>query len=375
MTHVLTASSTKTCKQCPYKYYLRYVVGLRRDREATPLRFGGNWHRGLELLGQGCVAADMQGQLATEYRDRPEYISPEAWEVEYYTVASALAAYAWYYQNDGLEVVATESEFCLPITNPESGRPSTKWRRAGKIDRRIRMGEHEMIEEHKTTSEDIAPGSDYWRNLRIDSQISMYLSAAREIGHPTSGILYDVFRKPQIRPKKLSLKDAVGFLTTNLYCGQTFDVTIQRDEAKKIVGVQVNACKATLEPLKAGPTLRETPAMFGARVLQSITELPDQYFARQEIARTEADMEAAAFELWAIMQQINSMSRTGHWYKNETQCVRMGRCEFCDICFDGVDVTNDVPDGFIRVENPHVELSTLKETNHATNCNAHDSAA
>lgn len=193
MKHILTTSSARTCKQCPYKYYLRYVLGLRRDREATPLRFGTNWHLGLERLGEGVPIDGVCGEVAANYSTRPEYMDPTAWEVEYYTVASSLVAYREHYKNDGLAVLATERSFCLPIRNPATGHPSTKWRRSGKIDKRVQVGDVAAIMEHKTTADDISPGSEYWKQLRLDSQVSMYLSAEREEGRDTYTVLYDVF--------------------------------------------------------------------------------------------------------------------------------------------------------------------------------------
>ena len=72
MTNILTVSSTKTCKRCPYKYRLRYGLGIRPVREAKPLRKGSAWHLGLELLGAGESMDFVAEAIGRNYADRPD---------------------------------------------------------------------------------------------------------------------------------------------------------------------------------------------------------------------------------------------------------------------------------------------------------------
>lgn len=58
--------------------------------------------------------------------------------------------------------------------------------------------------------EDIQPDSDLWRRLQIDSQISMYVLAARRLGYPVECVLYNVTRKPTIKPTAIPLLDELG---------------------------------------------------------------------------------------------------------------------------------------------------------------------
>mgnify|MGYP007001753624 CR=1 FL=1 len=53
-----------------------------------------------------------------------------------------------------------------------------------------------------TTSEDIGRGTDYWRRLRMDGQVSIYYAGSAALGYPADLCLYDVLRKPSLRPKK-----------------------------------------------------------------------------------------------------------------------------------------------------------------------------
>ncbi len=357
LNNILTTSSCKTFKDCPYKFFLSYVLGLRPEQEKEYFRFGSNWHMAMELLGNDVDPFDAVNAVRSNYEVRPDYIDSEKWLAEYWTIACCVLAYAAHYEGDGVIINTTEEEFCVPVVNPATGRASTKWQMAGKIDRTITIGSRNYLGEHKTTRDDIGPGCDYWAGLRLDSQPSNYVAALRAKGRPVDGVWYDVLRKPVIKPKRLSTKDFVAFLTVRKYCGQDFDVDIRRTEDKKISGVAVNGESVPVIGLKSGITMRETPEMFGARVMQDVTSDPGRYFARYELARTEADLEAAAYELWFVMQQINSMFASGQWYRNERECLRMGRCEYCNICFNSLDPTKDQLDGYVVVENVHQELA------------------
>jgi hypothetical protein len=39
-----------------------------------------------------------------------------------------------------------------------------------------------LVVEHKTSSEDVTPGSFYWSRLRMDGQVSVYFDGARALG-------------------------------------------------------------------------------------------------------------------------------------------------------------------------------------------------
>ncbi len=57
-----------------------------------------------------------------------------------------------------------------------------------------------ILVEHKTTSEDIEITSDYWLKLMLDGQISQYYLGAKALGYEVTECLYDVIRKPSMRP-------------------------------------------------------------------------------------------------------------------------------------------------------------------------------
>jgi hypothetical protein len=309
----------------------------------------------MEMIGEGATAEAVVEMLSEAYKTCPDYMQPVEWAVEYQTVQAGLLAYLWTVVEHG-ETVATELPFEVSIRNPETGGISTKYKLCGKIDKIVRRGDRLFVKEHKTTKDNIEPGSDYWAERRLDSQISLYVMAARQLGYAVEGVLFDAFHKPGISPKKLTQADSKPFLAGGNveYCGQTFGVTA--DGSTVVVGEEAAEVDATGK----APIIRETPAMFGARLLQELMAKPGYYFQCIEVARTDADIEAAQYELWATMQTINSMRTSGHWITHEQSCTSRGRCPYTTYCFNGIDPGDGPIEGFVAIDDLHPELR--KET-------------
>ena len=168
------------------------------------------------------------------------------------------------------EVLAVEVEFRAPLVNPETGAPSRTWQRGGKLDAIVRelTGHRRIgIVEHKTSSDDITPGSSYWKQLRMDGQVSGYFVGADALGFPAEFCLYDVLGKPTLRPYKVGLKRKVD----------------------------------------------ETPDEFRLRCMTAIAEAPDCYYRRGEVVRLEAEAAEALFDDWQTAVQMREAQRLGRF--------------------------------------------------------------
>jgi hypothetical protein len=300
---------------------------------------GAAYHLGLETLAktgsvdQAMLAAGEGYATLPGWANSPELV--DEWLTEREQVVSMVAGHAWRWANDQIEVVAAEQVFDMPLVNPDTGASSTLWRVAGKIDKIVKLPDGRLaVMEHKTVGESIAVESDYWRRLRIDGQISLYMLAARFLGHNVETVLYDCVRKASIEPRKLSKADQAEVVKTN----QWYDEP------------------AGLHPSETPE--RETPRMYGARLRNDMGLRPEFYFARMEIARLDADLDAFRAELWEQGADIRERRRNGRWYRNSNACVGFGRCEYLDLCASGDDCADGrVPDGFERVADLHPELS------------------
>lgn len=158
------------------------------------------------------------------------------------------------------------------------------------------------IVEHKTTSEDCEAGSPYWQRLRLDSQVSTYYRGARALGYDVRGCLYDVIRKPSLKPYKATPVESRKFKADgSLYANQR-----DRDE---------------------------TPDEYRTRLLEDIAAKPERYYVRGEVVRTADDEHAGAADAWMIAQSIREAERLGRFPRNVDACVRYGRtCDYFEVC-------------------------------------------
>lgn len=312
--NLLTHSRMSCYRTCPRKHQLRYEIGLVPDTDSVALRIGTAFHLAKEAadLGSDPEAAIEQAGILDPY--------------ETALVAAMFTVHQERWEGDALEVLATELAFQLPLRNPATGRPTSSWSFAGVIDRIYRLPDGRLaIQDYKTTTEDIAPGSDYWLRLSLDQQMTLYVIAARELGYDVQTILYDVTVRPLHRPllatppERVKLKkDGTPYANTRL--------------------------------------VDETPAEYAARVADIMRERPDRFFARHEIPRLDSDLAATASEMWQQQLAIRAAQKSGHWWRNTGACAAPYRCSYLSVCGSELD-PNYPPDGYRYETDVHPEIT------------------
>ena len=300
-------------RACPRRHYLRYELGLAPAETPFSLRVGSAFHAAKDAADRGM---DPEAAIGAAVED----------PFDLALVAAMFQAHCTRWEGQEFEAVVSEQEFELPLRNPETGCATPIWKLAGKMDRIVKLQDGRFaLMEYKTTSRDFSPGAEYWQRLHLDQQLSIYVIAARRLGYPIDTILYDVTRRPGLRPHKATPVEARKYTKDGrLYANQ-------RD-----VG--------------------ETPEEFAARVGANMAERPDYYFARIEIARMEQDLEDCEAELWMQQLAIREGQRSGHWWRNPGACYGTIPCDYLNICLFR-DLETRTPDGFVRLEDTHPELS------------------
>lgn len=289
-------------------------------------------HAALEVwwLGQGLDAA-----LEVATRGAVD-------EFEAAKVRVLLRGYDARWAHEVHEVVAVEREFYAPLLNPETGAPSRTYELGGKLDVLLRS----KFVEHKTTSEDIGLGSVYWRRLTLDPQVSTYYAGAKSLGHDVHGCVYDVVRKPALRPSQVPLTDEDGVKIVHNAQGER----VRTKDGKKWRETSSTAEGYVLQ------TRDETPAEYEARLTEDVAANADRYYQRGDVVRLEADEREAALDAWQLTQAMREGQRLGRHPRNPDACVRYGRtCSYFDVC-TGVATLDDTM-RFERVENVHQELA------------------
>lgn len=247
-------------------------------------------------------------------------------------------------------VVSVEHEFSFPMLNPESEAPSRTFCEAGKMDVVVEHIPTRTIKviEHKTTSDSIAPDSDYWDRLRMDTQCSKYYLAASQMNiGDVSGVIYDVLRKPGQRPSQIPTLDENGMKI--VLDGAGHRIMTSTGKKPRETGDSEKGWVVQSRP--------ETPVEYGARVLSVLRADPDDYFAQREVPRLNKDILEYMEDAWNVSQQILYFRRKGLWARNPDACAQMGRCEMFDLCCGRASV-----DGvrFAKREKIHAELKIEK---------------
>ena len=370
----LSATSIARFKACPERFYFADVLGLRIAEDPEARRMGTNWHGVLEtyrtvLDGHSDDEAFEAAvdHLNEAYAGVPLSKTDFEWAIEREILLALFIGYCWRWQDDEIQTVGTEIGFKLPLHHPKTGLPLSKKEviRLGKIDRVVVQNGMLLCNEYKTAKSDISPTSDYWRRLKLNTQVSMYDLALHDMIEggelqlgdlPVGGCLYDVVRKPSISPKMLTQADTKEFLATGIYHGEAIEITPEADGQPP----RFDGWETEFKPgAKDGTcSMRETPTMFRARLIADIMERPDYYYARREVVRTAKERQAFRSQLYSIYRSMRYQIESGHFYKNEDQCDQYGGCDYQNPCWDEIDVTTVTPAGMKRIFTP----LTVQET-------------
>ncbi len=235
----------------------------------------------------------------------------------------------------------------LPIVNAQTGRTSRTFTQAGKFDGIATGYGKRVLLEHKSTTEDVSdPSAAYWRRLAIDSQVSKYMLQSWQSGDKLDGCLFDVIRKPGIRPKKLTKAALDEISAKGSYCG--FQVAPEEYEA---------VLRGQGE---------ETPHLYFLRLSAETLAEPERYYQRRMVPRLDSDVIQYADELWQIADEIRLARLSGRHYRNSAACMNFGRaCEYLPLC-SGEDTPET--DRWQKTENVHSELDGVADgTNVLTN--------
>jgi hypothetical protein len=345
---LLTNSRAKTARSCAKKHHLMFTEGLRPVTDASALRFGTLIHLGLEAWWKSAQAGIGGEELLAVM------LTAVAGEADPFDRARAEELlrgyhYRWESAIPDFEILAVEVQFRTRLVNPSTRRPSPLWDLGGKIDAIVRDRRDGLtkIVEHKTSSEDIRDGSEYWRRLRMDSQVTAYYAGAASLGHDVGGCVYDVIKKPGLHPKDIPQVDADGLKIV-------FDANGERVRTKTGKWRET----ASTEDGYVLQVRPESANEFRVRVNAAIAAAPNDFYARGPVVRLEAEMKRGLKGLWLLAQQIHEGDLIEEWPENPDACVSFGRsCPFFDLCTGAASI--DDATRFRRSATVHPELQEV----------------
>lgn len=271
----ISASRLSTFRECPRKYQHTYIRGKVAIGEPAALTFGRAWHSALEqwwLNGPEAAIAwliDKAGEISAEDGAK---------------IAAMLAHYNPPRQQ--YTVVGVESEYEVPIINPETSVRSRGYTFFLRLDAEVRdAAGTRLIVEHKTTSDEIVGFGPYWQRLQVDAQVAFYMIATG-----CRGVLYDVVRKPMLRISKVDEQKAAG-------SGLELSMAYQQ------------------------------------RVEEAIAAEPERYYQFRAIEKTADDLAEARADLYEQVQMLHNCHRRGMFPRNSNACRTLyGTCPYLGVC-------------------------------------------
>lgn len=334
----LTNSMRSKFASCHRAYRIAYVDLYRPAVEADALSFGTSVHALLENYwnGTGRVRLPAPAEGLSDYRDA--------------TIRALFNGYVDRYEasdSEKYEIVGSEIGFEAPLMNPETGALSKTWVLAGKIDAiaREKSTGKTVIIEHKTTSQDIGPGSDYWRKIPIDGQVSGYYVGAKVNGYDAGNCVYDVLRKPTIKPSSsIPVLDDDGL-----------KMVVDETTGERVMKKDGSPRQSAGDGMKL-LTREETVGEWYDRLTADIASRPDYYYARLDVARSSDDLAEYLFDMWAVGREIADAERLGRFSRNPQACSVYGTCEYFDVCTGCASL--DDPTLYKKIDTPNPELDT-----------------
>jgi hypothetical protein len=240
------------------------------------------------------------------------------------------------WRDAGYVTEAVEQVLTAPLVNPETQAKSRTFKLAGKLDVIATYNGRRVLFDHKTTTQDITdPNSPYWRQLVVEGQPSHYGILGWANGIKFDQTVWDVIRKPGIKPAKLTKAERGSVLATHRYYG----VTVADDTMQGLAGTEE----------------RESLAMYESRLAYDCTvERPEWYFARRPVPRMDHELLEYSQKAWEIGQDILATRNSGRVYGNAGACMLYNRpCVFLGVC-SGHDTLES--DRWKRKEFVHNEL-------------------
>lgn len=228
----------------------------------------------------------------------------------------------WRKANQSMEVLECEKTYVAPLTNLTTGKDSRTYRLAGKIDKLVADDNAVVLYDHKTTSQDISnPDSPYWRQLIVEGQPLHYELLLLANAVRLDRVVWDVIRKPGIRPKKLAKADRAAVVSLGTYTG----LPVSQATRDYLVNIEV-----------------ENAELYAMRVGYECISDPDRYFQRRSVPHLQEELIEYAEELWDLGQEVRLCRNTGRNYRNSGACMLYGSpCKFLGLCSGHDTVDSD----------------------------------
>lgn len=267
---IWTNSRLKTYQACPMKERFRYRDCLVPIGRRDALNIGTAVHRGIETWSVD------EALNALEFGFPSNTEEAETQEIMRGTVEAMLSGYFNCYAPFGDAEPELLFEMPLRFPTKRGMRSSRRQKLCGKIDAIAHIDSQDWIVEYKTAGQ---IDKSYFDRLYVDSQITLYMLAARRLGYKPVGVIYRVLKKPALRRRQ----------------NETVDAFVERMKADYL-----------------------------AR--------PEFYFYETRLYRSDDDLSDFERQMWYEVQQADRNAVQGRVYRHSHACSNYGTCPYLPLC-------------------------------------------
>jgi hypothetical protein len=138
-----------------------------------------------------------------------------------------------------------------------------------------------------------------------------YVAAARAQGKEVKGFMLNYLRKPRLKPR----------LATPI------------DKRRRNKDGQYHAKTRLVD---------ETPQEYFKRMVETITENIEEYYARVWVPVTDDDLSESQYDLWQVAKAMMDARRLERYPRNANSCFNFQRpCDYWQVCSEKADLDDD----------------------------------
>jgi hypothetical protein len=265
-----------------------------------------------------------------------------------------LIAYAAVWDSADVDVLGVEQEFQAPLIHPD-GSTDPDWLIGGKIDLILRCRKHGTVRlyDHKTSSEDVSPGSTFRGRLILNGQATTYLMGAAMLGYEPEAFVFDVLGKLSIEPLTATPRD--DFRIVSDAAGKKYAISLgvmEKDQNWSDVpqGTKLRLLDARPDLFRIAANQRavdETPEQHFVRAADAIAANPERYFAQIEVVRSTSDKERHMHALYVDSTLMDTVRAYDLVSRNEGACFQYGGkpCAYHPVCAGTANIDDPRPEG------------------------------
>jgi hypothetical protein len=269
-------SKASMARGCWKKYYWCYEEGLRPVSRSVALTLGGIVHEGFDKFYKGEYDISVLKWLAQSFDDEISKVSLP--DQEGLLIAKYTALGMWSFnpeKHEKFDELKSEVEFNIRLKGLRSVRLK------GRFDGQVKKNGVWWVREVKTTG---LNQRQFEGRAQTSAQASMYVHAARQLGYPVEGLMFDYLKKPLLRKRT-----------------------------------------------------DETAHDFGKRIYEDYKAKPKFYFGRVYTYRNPDQMSLFEEDTVDMVREIRSRHRTYRYPRNPDQCWNFNsECPYKKICFQKV---------------------------------------